>query len=89
MLYVRIAVYGRIRAAPYRKKVFKSQNTAVNVRSVTVLKPDNYGRNRIRYGEKPYSDYDGVESPFRRKLDSKRFCIGFKLWIKKFDEAGY
>ena len=46
----RITVYG---TAPYRKKALATQNTAVNVRSVTVLRPGNYGRNRIRYGEKP------------------------------------
>ena len=46
----RITVYG---TAPYRKKALASQNTAVNVRSVTVLRSANYGRNRIRYGEKP------------------------------------
>ena len=47
----RITVYG---SAPYRKKALASQNTAVNVRSVTVSTPEDYGRNRIRYGERPY-----------------------------------
>ena len=46
----RITVYG---TAPYRKKALASRNTAVNVRSVTVSAPESYGRNRIRYGEKP------------------------------------
>ena len=46
----RITVYG---TETYRKKALASQNTAVNVRSVTVLTPEDYDRNRIRYGEKP------------------------------------
>ena len=39
MLYVRIAVYGRITAVPYRIKPLKPQNTVRNVRSVTVYEP--------------------------------------------------
>ena len=50
----RITIYG---TAQYHKKALASQNTAVNVRSVTVLRSANYGRNRIRYGEKPYGHH--------------------------------
>ena len=39
VLYVRIAVYGRITAVPYRIKPLKPQNTVRNVRSVTVYGP--------------------------------------------------
>ena len=53
VLYVRIAVYGRITAVPYRTKHPKPQNTVRNVRSVTVYGPQQYGRYRIRYGAEP------------------------------------
>ena len=39
VLYVRIAVYGRITAVPYRIKPLKPQNTVRNVRTVTVYGP--------------------------------------------------
>ena len=55
MVYVRIAIYGRNTAAPYRIKHLKLQNTVRNVRSVTVYGPSQYGRYRIRYGAEPYS----------------------------------
>ena len=39
VLYVRIAVYGRITAVPYCIKHLKPQNTVRNVRTVTVYGP--------------------------------------------------
>ena len=39
VLYVRIAVYGRNTAVPYRIKHLRPQNTVRNVRSVTVYGP--------------------------------------------------